>query len=216
MAQAERAQLYQELKAAGYSFGKHYREYTQQELEKIKDKVSQEIRERTGIAVAPKDETELPTQRRGQEGVPIRTDLEGNIWFQEEILKSGSPKPRGYKVHRERGATLKEVTIDSGDGYTETFEVGEASERPFEARVGTPTWQVGKYRTPNLPFMIYVCRDVRGYDREEVENYFGGKDVLPENVVTIYVGNHLCYDIRSVNTAIQREHNMLLRKGAVV
>lgn len=219
MSQSERGELYRQLKDAGYTFSKHFREYTLQELKSIYSQQAAEVHRRTGVELAQQDPSEMPSQRRGQEDLPIRSDLDGKIWFQEEIVKKGQAAPRGYRIHREMSSDTKEVTITTseGEGYTETFEVAGENKRPMEARVGTPTWQVGKYRIPHLlPFMVVCYREAQGYDRLEVEQFFGGPDVLPENIQTVYVGNLLCYDIRSVNIAIQREHNLLMRKGAAV
>lgn len=216
MAQADKSRLYQALKSAGYVFTKHFREYTVAELEAIHQNIADRISEQTGVPVQEKNESEQPSQRLGGFKGPIRTDMQGRVWYQEEIIKSSIAKPRGYRVYREIGSNTKQVTVDSGDGYTETFEVPGDERKPLEVKVGVPTWQVGIYKDPRLPFKIMTYRNARGYVREEVENFFGGKDVLPESISVIYVGNRLCYSIRSVNTAIQREYNMLQKKGSVV
>lgn len=215
MAQADKSRLYQALKTAGYPFTKHFREYTVAELQEIHASIASRIEEQTGVKVQEKDEDEQPTQRGGSQKA-IRTDLQGRVWFQEEIIKSNTAKPRGYRVFREIGSNTKAVTIDAGDGYTETFEVPGDEKKPLEVKVGVPTWQVGIYKDPRLPFKIVTYRNAKGYERQEVETFFGGKDVLPESISSLYVGNLLCYDIRSVNIAIQREFNMLQRKGSVV
>lgn len=211
MAQADRAHLYQTLKSAGYKFEKHYRKYSLEELEQIRDTMAADVERRTGIPAKPQDPRELPSQRRGQEDEPIRVDLDGTIWYQEEIIKSSTAKPRGKRVYREIGTRTKEVTIDTEDGFTETFEVAGEEKIPLEITVGIPTWQPGISKPPHSPFKIVTYRDARGYDRIEVERYFGGADVLPENVESIYVGNLICYDIHSVNTAIRREYNQLVQ-----
>lgn len=216
MANADRAHLYNELKEAGYKFSKHFREYSVNELQDIKAQIAAQQAARTGVAVKDRDVTELPSQRRGQEEEPIRTDLDGKVWYQEEIIKAGTARPRGYRIYREIGTDVKQVTVEDGDGYTETIEVAGDRQKPVEVKVGIPTWQVGIYKDPRLPFKIMVYRNARGYVREDVELFFGGPDVVPENVAKTYVGNMIGYDIRSTNTAIQREHNQLVRKGQVV
>ena len=235
MSQTERAALYNELKEAGFEPTKHYREYAIDELRKlhrdmvttpmpagvdnVMNKMSEAIRaehpeREPSVPISNEaDPNEMATMRRGKEDEPIRIDEQGRIWFQEEILKSATARPCAYRVFRELGTGTKEVTVEDGQGYTETFEVPSGERKPLEVKVGVPTWQVGIYKDPRLPIKVITYRNAHGYDREEVEAFFGGADLLPENVVDIYVGNLMCYDIRSVNTAIQREFNLLQRKG---
>ena len=147
---------------------------------------------------------------------PIRTDERGRVIYQEEITKSSLARPRGYRVFREIGTGVKTVTINSEDGYTETIEVPDGSRKPLEVKVGIPTWQVGIYKDPQLPFKILEYRSKRGFMREEVEEFFGGPDVLPEGLEPTYVGNKLAYPIRETVVAIQREYNQLQKRGSVV
>jgi hypothetical protein len=210
--------LWQALKAINYPFKKKYAEYTGEELQVIYDQVLAMQAARTGVAGKAKDETELPTQRRSDELTPIRTDEQGRVWFQEIIEKSSLAKPRGYRVFREMGTGVKTVHIeDDGQGFSETIEVADGSRKPLEVKVGIPTWQVGIYKDPQFPmFKIVEYRSARGFFRQDVEEYFGGADVLPEGIETIYVGNLMCYPIREVVVAINREYNMLKRRGSVV
>lgn len=227
MAAKDKSELYRELKEAGYEFKKHYREYTIKELEDISatelsagyglDDLERDLLEGNRA----QDPNELPTQRRGHEDEIIRVDEAGNEWYQEEIIKEGSAKPRGYRIHRELTADVEEVKITDtdqfGTTYTETIEVAGSKQRPMEARVGIPTWQVGIYRSPQFRFArIVKYRDRVGFLREDIDTYFGGEDVIPEGVKRIHVGNLICYDMKSVTTAIQREHNTLLRRGLPV
>lgn len=213
MAQAERSRLYHQLKEAGFQPTKHFRHYSLEELE------HEWRRMQTKQAVpAPQhaDPTEQPTQRRGQEDTPIRTDEHGRIWYQEEVRKKTTAAKRAYRVHREIGSNVKTIKIDSGDGYTETIEVPGDERKPLEVKVGLPTWQHGIYKSPQFPWRIACCRGKQGFVREDIEDFFGGPDVLPESITKVYVGSKICYDIRSVTTAVQREYNMLQRKGAQV
>lgn len=216
MAATSRSELWQSLKAINYPFTKPYKDYTADELEAIHEGLLQQAAARTGVAGRAKDQNELPTQRRSDDMEPIRTDATGRIWYQEEIQKSSLAKPRGYRVFREVGTGVKIQTIDAGDGYTETIEVADGSRKPLEVKVGIPTWQVGIYKDPQFPFRIVEYRSARGFYRQDVEEYFGGADVLPENVKTAYVGNLLCYPIREVVVAINREFNNLQKRGSVV
>jgi hypothetical protein len=216
MAATERSELWQALKEINYPFKKKYAEYTAEELRAIHDSLLRQAEAKTGVRGSVQDKTELPTQRRADELAPIRTDTRGRVWFQEEIQKSSLAKPRGYRIFREIGTGVKDVTIDSGDGYTETIEVADGSRKPLEVRVGIPTWQVGIYKDPQFPFRVVEYRSARGFMRHDVEEFFGGPDVLPEGITAIHVGNLLCYPIREVIVAIQREYNQLQKKGSVV
>lgn len=216
MGSTDRSELWQALKGAGFQFSKKYQEYTTDELRAIYDGMLAQQEAKTGVRGAAKDESELPTQRRADELKPIRTDENGRVWFQEEIQKSSLAAPRGYRMFREVGTGVKTVTINSEDGYTETIEVPDGTRRPLEVKVGIPTWQVGIYADPQFPFRVAVYRDARGFLRQDVEQFFGGPDVLPEGIETQYVGNILCYPIREVIVAIQREHNLLKRQGSPV
>ena len=217
MAQADRAQLYNALKEAGYPFQKHYKHYTTAELEDL----YQGNLVKPAAAPQKQDPNELPSQRRGRENDIIRTDEHGYEWYQEEIVKSNQAKPRGYRIYREMTTDTKEVTIETtesnGLAYTETFEVPGEKQRPMEVKVGTPTWQVGIYRDPYMKFArIVKCKDARGFLREDVDNFFGGQDVLPENIKRTTVGNIICYEINTVVAAIQREYNARQLRGAIL
>lgn len=222
MAATSRSELWQALKSVGYPFTKKYQDYTGEELEAIHQSLLRQAAERTGVEGRAKDASELPTQRRAAGGdfsddmKPIRTDERGRVIYQEEIQKSSLAKPRGYRVFREIGTGVKDVTIDSGDGYTETIEVPDGSRKPLEVKVGIPTWQVGIYKDPQFPFRVVEYRSTRGFLRTDVEEFFGGADVLPEGVSTMYVGNLLCYPIRETVVAINREFNQLQKRGSVV
>lgn len=217
MAGTTRSELWQLLKSIGYQFQKPYKDYTTDELESIHASLLRKAAAQTGVEGRAKDEDELPTQRRSDELEPIRTDAQGRVWFQEEIQKSSLAKPRGYRVFREMGTGTKLITTERDEeGFTETIEVPDGSRKPLEVKVGIPTWQVGIYKDPKFPFRIVEYRTARGFMRQDVEEFFGGADVLPEGVNTIYVGNLLCYPIREVVIAINREFNMLQKKGSVV
>lgn len=215
MAQAERSSLYNALKRAGYPFTKHFRHYTLEELQDLYNGNRHIIEGKPSVPVAAKDPLEMPSQRRGSEDTPIRTDELGRVWYQEEIIKPTAAAPRGYRKIKSIGSDVKEVTIQAEDGFVETFEVAGDKQSEFEAKVGVPTWQVGIYKDPRLPFRTMVYRSHEAFHREDVETYYGGVELMPDSIKTTYVGNRLCYDIRSVTTAIQREYNLLQTKGAV-
>ncbi len=137
---------------------------------------------------------------------PLRVDPEtGFIWYRDEVRKSAYPKPRGRRVIKYIDPGVKTVQVTNGQ-YTEAFEMPGDQNRSAEARITLPSYQVGLYRNPNLPFRIHVYNDAEGYDLKEVEEFYGGPERIPASVKRIYISSELCYDIRSVNLAIDREY----------
>ena len=77
----------------------------------------------------------------------------------------------------------------------------------MQVKITLPSYQVGVYReTPASPFKIHVYNGDRGYDLFDVEAFYGGPDTVPADVKRKYVSNVLCYDIRTVNRAIEAEY----------
>ena len=73
---------------------------------------------------------------------------------------------------------------------------------------------MGLYRDPRLPFLIHVYSNNRGYDLMEVIKYYGNsQDLVPQEVQKTYVGNDLCYDIKTTNRAIENEARQLRMRG---
>lgn len=161
------------------------------------------------------DPNEMPGQRLNTqpEDLPIRIDEMGREWYQEEVRKPSYPKPRGRRVlkYMERG--VKTETVQNGE-YVETFEVaGVGAARPAEVKITLPSYQVGIYRDPRFPFKIHCYGDREGFDLFQVQDFYGGAELVPEVCKRIYVENDLCYDIRSVVRAIQNEHRQLQLMG---
>lgn len=145
---------------------------------------------------------------------PVRIDEDGLIWYQEEVRKPAYPKPRGRRVLKYNDPGTKQVTVKAGE-YTETFEVAGDRVRTSEVKITLPSYQVGIYKDPRFPFKIYVYQDKRGFAREEVEEYYGGPERVPEECKRSYVGNALCYDIRTVVRAIEEEYRRLQLQGRI-
>lgn len=141
------------------------------------------------------------------EDEPIRIDPEtGFIWYRDEVRKAAFPKPRGRKVVKYNDPGVKTVTQSNGQ-YTESFELPGDNNRPSEARITLPSYQVGLYRqSADHPFRTYVYNEAEGYHLFDVENYYGGAERVPASVKRIYVSTELCYDIRSVHQAIESEY----------
>ncbi len=226
MSQGEKSQLYQELKAAGATFDKHYREYSTDELRVAV------IHLRSQPGYEPPAPSELPSQyspepepvaqadtlaaqrayQKNYEDVPIRTDENGLVWYRDEVRKPAVPAPRARRklTYVDPGVETKTV----GDGrFTETFEVAGREERTGEIRITMPSYQVGLYRDPRFPFRIHIYNDTRGFDLFDVREYYGGADLVPNDIKKVYVGNDLCYDIRTTIRAIETAYRELQLKG---
>jgi hypothetical protein len=161
--------------------------------------------------VAERNPAEMPGQRLnqgdGSELTPIRTDENGLVWYQEEVRKPAFPKPRGRRVLKYMESGVKVETVQSGE-YVETFEVadGRAARRESEVKITLPSYQVGIYKDKRFPWKIHVYNEVRGFDLFEVQNYYGGAELVPQEIKRMYVENVLCYDIRTTVRAVQTEY----------
>lgn len=145
----------------------------------------------------------------------IRVDKEGREWYQEEILKPASPKPRGRRVLTYVDKGFEEKQIKVGD-YIETFEVsGEGPGRTAEVKVTLPSYQVGIFKDKRFPFKVHTYNGLQGFDLFEVQDYWGGAELVPGDVKRVYVSNVLCYDIRTVVRAIEAEYRQLQLLGRV-
>jgi hypothetical protein len=49
----------------------------------------------------------------------------------------------------------------------------------------------------------------------EVRDFYGGADLVPEDIKTVYVGQSLCYDIRTTRRAIEAEYREKLLKKEI-
>jgi hypothetical protein len=169
------------------------------------------------VPVKAADPDEMPGQRLNTqpEDIPIRIDDMGREWYQEEVRKPPYPKPRGRRVlkYLERG--VKVETVQNGE-YVETFEVaGEGAPHPAEVKITLPSYQVGIYRDPRFPFKIHCYSEREGFDLFQVQEFYGGAELVPAECKRVYVENDLCYDIRSVVRAIQNEHRQLQLMGKI-
>lgn len=198
---------------------KHYRDYSTAELEQLLTDAGVDV---SATMAAPPvqsqpDPNEMPGQRLNTQSDDevIRVDEQGRQWYQEEVRKPAFPKPRGRRVlkYLETG-TVKE-TVQNGE-YIETFEVaGQGAGRPAEVKITLPSYQVGIYKDPRFPFRIHCYDGREGFDLFEVQDYYGGSELVPPQVKRVYIENDLCYDIRSVVRAIQDEHRQLMLSGRI-
>ena len=169
------------------------------------------------IPVASADPNEMPGQRLNTkaEDEPIRVDEQGRIWYQEEVRKPAYPKPRGRRVLKYLETGVETKSVQSGD-YVETFEVaGSGPGKPAEVKITLPSYQVGIYKDPRFPFRIHCYNGREGFNLFEVQRYYGGAELVPEECKRVYIENDLCYDVRTVIRAIQNEHRQLQLIGRV-
>lgn len=228
MSQSDKAAYYAALKGAGVSFEKHYRDYSTAELKAAYDHMqaatAQSADEPLGEMPSPSAPlpagipaplNEMPGQRLNtkDEDEPLRVDEQGLVWFQEEVRKPASPRPRGRRVLRYNETGTKVQSAQVGD-YMESFEVaGDEVGRSAEIKITMPSYQVGIYQDPRFPFKIHIYNEIRGFDFDEVNEFYGGADMVPDEINRTYVENVLAYDIRTTIRAIQAEARQLQLQG---
>jgi hypothetical protein len=223
------------LKERGVEFPLHYREYSQTQLEESLDALRAddaglgeppvELAQPAQRVETQRPQLNLPPRSPDQvaglrlnthaEDEPLRVDEHGLIWYQDEVRKAAFPKPRGRRVLDYMDPGVRTVTAQTGNGYTETFEMPGDQTRPSQVKITLPSHQVGIYRDTNMPFKIHVYNDNRGFDLFEVRDFYGGADLVPEDIKTVYVGQSLCYDIRTTRRAIEAEYREKLLKKEI-
>lgn len=144
----------------------------------------------------------------------LYVDDQGRAWIQKEVLKPAFPKPRGRRVLRYNDPGVVQQSAKEGQ-YTETFEVAgdPRNATPAEIKITLPSYQVGMYRDKRYPFKVITYNGRSGFDRQEVEAYYGGAELVPPVAKRTYVENVLCYDMRSVIRAINEEYRALRLSG---
>jgi len=173
--------------------------------------------QKPSIPVAKADPEELPGQRLNTQDKdePIRVDEQGRLWYQEEVAKPSYPKPRGRRVLKYIETGVETKSVKNGE-YVETFEVaGVGAGRPAEVKITLPSYQVGIYKDPRFPVKIHCYGGREGFDLFEVQKYYGGSELVPEEIKRVYIENDLCYDVRTVIRAIQNEHRQMQLTGRI-
>lgn len=231
MSQGDKSAYYRALKSAGVEFDKHYRDYTTSELQAAFDQLKdggmdielQAPQEPAPVAVQPTPNIPvtaraadvLPGERALRDREPIRQDEQGLIWYQEEVRKPAYPKPRGRRVLRYLETGVKTQTVQTGE-YTETFEIsGDLRTREAEVKITLPSYQVGIYKDPRFDFLIHVYNEARGFDYFDINRYYGGAELVPDDIKKVYIQNVLCYDIRTVIRSITTEARRLQLTGKI-
>ena len=147
------------------------------------------------------------------EGQPLRIDLSGRIWFRDEVAKPAVPKARMTRKSRYIDPGVKQVESYLPDGHLdEIYEVAGDSHKELTITTTLPSWQVGKYHDPRFPFSVHVYNGETGFDFQEIVAYYGGRDLVPGTIKTLYVGNQLCYQISSARETIESQFHSL-QKG---
>lgn len=196
--------------AAAYAAMAQAEEPARQEARQLLDE-----RQQPSAPVAPKNPDEMAGVRQNSQSAdePIRTDEQGRVWYQEEVLKPAYPKPRGRRVLKYMDTGVRKETVRDGK-YVEEFEVaGDLPSRPAEVKITLPSYQVGIYKDRRFPFKIHTYNGRQGFDLFEVQNYYGGAELVPMEIKKVYVENVLCYDIRTTVRAIQTEYRQLQLQG---
>jgi len=138
---------------------------------------------------------------------PLRVDSRCRIWFRDEVMKPAIPKRRMIRKVKAMSANVETIkTYRPDGGLDETFEIAGDDQREIEVRISMPSSQVGVYVDPRMPFKIHTYGGRRAFDYEEVMDYWGGRELVPSTVKTIYIDIDLCYTIDSVRDTIEREY----------
>ena len=174
---------------------------------------------RPAVPVAHADPNEMAGARQNSkpDDEPIRVDPDtGRLWYQEEVRKPGYPKPRGRRVLNYMDPGVEQRTAQAGE-YKETFEVSgdPRNARPAQVKITLPSYQVGIFKDPRFPFKVITYNGNEGFDLFEVQDYYGGPELVPAGIKRKYVENVLCYDIRTVVQAINAEFRQLQLTGRV-
>ena len=164
---------------------------------------------------APAEQAGLRAYHADEGEQPIRTDERGLVWYRDEVLKPALPRPRARRklTYVDSGTTTR--TVANGQ-FMESFEIAGTEHRQAEVRITLPSYQVGVYKDPRMPFKIHIYNGNRGFDYFEVVKFYGGSDLVPPEVKKLYVGNDLCFDIRTTIRAIEteyRQHLLQAQKG---
>ncbi|AYD86186.1 hypothetical protein SEA_BURRO_43 [Microbacterium phage Burro] len=236
MTQAERKAVWDKLLTSGWVPEKHYRDYSQSQLESL-------WLQRQGGSTAPTERPEGapdPSEIRFQADVdflretprdtvpglrlnthgdekPLRIDDDGKVWYRDEITKASYPKERGKRIIEYVDPGVKtQVIRDSNGSIVESFEMPGDQHRVSQAKISLPAYQIGLYRDPAVLgefFKIHVYNEKRGFDIFDVEKYFGGRHQIPQTCKRDYVDTVLVYTIDSVIQAIQDDYREKLKNG---
>ncbi|WZB39204.1 hypothetical protein SEA_JORDANFARM_50 [Microbacterium phage JordanFarm] len=136
----------------------------------------------------------------------LRVASDGKVWYQDEVPKPAIPMPRMRRRLRYINTGTKTVERRGADGrLDESFEVPGDGHDSGEILITLPSFQVGIYYDPRLPFRVHTYNGRRGFDYMDVIRFYGGLDLVPTSIATVYVGGDLCYDINKTRDTMERE-----------
>ena len=215
MSQMSRGELWRALNTSTeFVSAKPYREYTTAELQREFDR----LRVGESPLLGGAEASSIPLKNEPEEiaglhsinaeATPIREDENGLVWYVDEVRKSAIPKPRARRVIKYNDPGFQTLRIENSRGdYHETIEMPGTRTRPSEAKITLPSYQVGIYKDPAMPFKIHIYNEKRGFDYFEVIDYFGGREALvPSTVKRDYVSTTLVWDIQSTVDTIMSEY----------
>ena len=221
MSQTSKAVVFRVLKAAGIELPEHYRNYSEQDLRRIlaQHGLESEIPPEPSAPPGPDPMAGRQAYSGAGEDEPIRVEEEtGIIWFRDEVRKPATPQPRARRKLTYVDSGVKNFQLATQDGdrrYIETFEVAGDEQRTAEVKITLPSYQVGVYKDPRFPFRIHIYNGNKGFDIFDVNHFYGGSDMVPDEIKRTYVGNDLCYDIRTTIRAIQAAYRRLQLNGGI-
>jgi hypothetical protein len=240
--QENRKALWDELKEGGFTFTKHYRDYSEAELhDNVEQLRARNLARARTAAEDPESELTqaeihfqadldallttpadtvpgLRTNTHGDEK-PLRIDETGKIWYRDYIPKPGYAKERGKRHITYTDPGVKTVHVrDANDSIVESFEMPGDSKRESRATIALPAYQIGCYRDPAVLgefFKIHVYGDKQVFDLFDVQRYFGCPRQVPPVVKRDYADTMLGYDIDSVLQAINDEYREKVLRGEI-
>lgn len=145
---------------------------------------------------------------------PLRVDLQGRIWFRDDVPKPAIPRARMTRKTRYTDSGVKEERTYHDDGrIDEIYEVAGEESRELTITTTLPSYQVGRYKDSRFPFMIHVYNQQQGFDYSDVIEYYGGRELVPGTIKTVYIGNMLCFHISSTVQTIENSYSQLMRRS---
>ena len=145
---------------------------------------------------------------------PLRVDLQGRIWFRDDVPKPAIPRARMTRKTRYTDSGVKEERTYHDDGrIDEIYEVAGEESRELTVTTTLPSYQVGRYKDSRFPFMIHVYNQQQGFDYSDVIEYYGGRELVPGTIKTVYIGNMLCFHISSTVQTIENSYSQLMRRS---
>ena len=145
---------------------------------------------------------------------PLRVDLQGRIWFRDDVPKPAIPRARMTRKTRYTDSGVKEERTYHDDGrIDEIYEVAGEESRELTVTTTLPSYQVGRYKDSRFPFMVHVYNQQQGFDYSDVIEYYGGRELVPGTIKTVYIGNMLCFHISSTVQTIENSYSQLMRRS---